>query len=227
MLFQSWVDITTSALQSLWENFIFFIPNLLGAVIVLIVGWIIAVGLDKLAAKIIDILKIDVLLEKLGVGKLISKAGLKLNFGKFLGFIAKWFVILGCLMAASDILGLASIGYFLRGILLYVPNIVAAVVILLITVWLANFLQGLVQASVAATTSVKKVGILGLVTRWTVLIFGLLAVLNQLGIAPMLIQSLVTGLIAMLALAGGLAFGLGGKEHASELVGKIKRELSE
>lgn len=225
MLFQGWVDVTTSALQSLWENFILFVPNLLGAVIVLLVGWIFAVGLDKLVIKIIDILKVDMLLEKLGVGKLVSKAGLKLSSGKFLGFIAKWFIIFGCLMAASDILGLASVGFFLKGILLYVPNIVAAMIILLVTVWLADFLQRLVQASVMSATNVKKVGLLGLVTRWTVLIFGLLAALNQLGIAPMLIQSLITGLIAMLAIAGGLAFGLGSKEHASELIGKIKREL--
>jgi len=109
-------------------------------------------------------------------------------------------------------------------VLAYVPNIIAAVIILLITVWAADFLERLVKVSVMATTEVKS-GLMGVVTRWTVLIFGLLAALNQLGIAPMFIQSLITGIIAMLAIAGGLAFGLGGKEHASELISKVKREL--
>ena len=227
MLFQSWIDVTTSALQSLWENFILFIPNLLGAIVVLVVGWIIAVGLDKLVSKIIDILKIDLLLEKLGVGKLVNKAGMKLNTGKFLGFITKWFIILAFLMAASDILSLTAVTSFLQGILSYLPSIVAAILILLITIWAADFLSRVVQVSVAATTDMKKVGLLSLVTRWTVLIFGLVAALLQLGIASALIQSVVTGLIAMLAIAGGLALGLGGKEHASEFIGKVKRELME
>jgi len=227
MLIQTWIDVTTNALQSLWENFILFIPSFIGAFIVLLIGWIIAVGLDKLVQKIIGILKIDSLLAKMGLDKFLEKANLKLNSGKFLGFITKWFIIIAFLMAAADILRLDSVTFFLQSILAYVPNIVAAILILLITVWAAEILQRIVQAGVAATTEVKKTGMLGLVTRWVVLVFGLLAALNQLGIAPMLIQSVITGLIAMLAVAGGLSFGLGGKEHASELIGKIKRELSE
>lgn len=227
MLIQTWIDVTTNALQSLWENFILFIPSLIGAIIVLLIGWIIAVGLDKLVHKIIGILKIDSLLARMGLDKFLEKANLKLNSGKFLGFITKWFVIIAFLMAAADILSLDSVTFFLKSILAYVPNIVAAILILLITVWAAEILQKIVQAGIAATTEVKKIGMLGLVTRWVVLVFGLLAALNQLGIAPMLIQSVITGLIAMLAVAGGLSFGLGGKEHASELIGKIKRELSE
>lgn len=224
MLFESWIDVTAGALQALWEGFILFIPSLVGAVVILIIGWLVAIAFDKIISKVIDIIKIDMLLDKLGVGKLVSKAGLKLNTGKFLGFVAKWFVIVVVLMAAADVLGLGAINFFLQAVLAYLPNIVAAVVILLITVWAADFLEKLVKAGVAATTEVKS-GLMGVVTRWTVLIFGLLAALNQLGIAPMFIQSLITGIIAMLAIAGGLAFGLGGKDHASELISKIKRDL--
>ena len=224
MLFQSWIDVTTGALQAVLEGFILFIPSLVGAFVILIVGWLVAIALDKIVSKIINLLKVDVLLEKLGVGKLMSKAGTKLNAGKFLGFITKWFIILVVLMAAANVLKLDSVNFFLQAVLAYVPNIIAAVIILLITVWAADFLERLVKVSVMATTEIKS-GLMSVVTRWTVLIFGLLAALNQLGIAPMFIQSLITGIIAMLAIAGGLAFGLGGKEHASELISKVKRDL--
>lgn len=227
MLIQSWIDVTTIALQDLWQSFIYSLPNIFGAFIILIVGWIVALGLEGLTVRIINFLKINRLLEKFGVDKLLNRAELKLDFGRFCGFIVKWFIILAFLMAAADILKLAAVTDFLRGILFYLPNIVATVFILLITVWAADFLPRLAKASVAAVTSVKQVGIISLAIRWAVLVFGILAAIDQLGVAPMIVQSLVTGLIAMLAIAGGLAFGLGGKDAAASLINEVKKELAE
>lgn len=227
MLFQTWIDVTVGALQSLWEGFILFIPNIIGAIVILLVGWIIAVGLDKLVSRIIDVLKIDLLLEKFGVDKILQKGGVKLNSGKFFGFIIKWFIILAFLTAAVNTLNLTSVNIFLMSVLNYIPSLIAAILILLVTVWLADFLQKLVQTSIAAMTDVKKVGMIGMVTKWTVLVFGFLAALTQLGIAQMLIQTVITGLIAMLAIAGGLALGLGGKDAAADMIREVKRELSE
>lgn len=220
------LDILLSSLNTLWLSFVGFLPTLLAALIVFIIGWLIAIALGKLTNRVIRIIKLDVLLTRMGFRKALGKARLKLDSGRFFEEIVKWFFIIVFLMTAADILGLYQVTEFLKSILYYIPNIVVAVVILLAAVVVANFLQKLVRASVEAA-GLQAAGFLGGVTRWAVLIFGFIAALLQLGIAVTLIQTFVIGLVAMLALAGGLAFGLGGKDQAARFLEKLKREIEE
>jgi len=226
MVIQTWTDVLTTSLQTLWVGFIDFLPSLLGAIVIFIIGWIIAVLLGKLATQIIRALRIDQILEKMGFKKSLEKANLKLDSGGFIGELVRWFFIIVFLMAATDILGLPEVTIFLRRVLLYIPQIIVAVLILLIAVLVANFLQRLVKASVDAA-GLKSANFLGAVTKWAILIFALLAALLQLGIVPALIETLFTGFIAALALAIGLSCGLGGKEIASEFLGKLRKETRE
>lgn len=226
MVTQTWADVTVGAFQALWQQFIGFLPQILGAIIVFLIGWAIAVGLERLAIQIIKLLRIDPLLEKLGVGKSLEKAGFKIDVGGWLGFLVKWFLIFVFLMAATDILGWTEVTGFLKSILLYIPNVMVAVVILLVAVWAANVLQRIIQAGVSAS-NIKAVGLSASITKWSILIFGFLAALVQLKITPSLIQTLVTGLVAMLAIAGGISFGLGGKDLANSFLNKLKREFFE
>ncbi|OGZ35852.1 MAG: hypothetical protein A3A94_01720 [Candidatus Portnoybacteria bacterium RIFCSPLOWO2_01_FULL_43_11] len=221
----TWGEVITDSLQTLWMGFIGFLPNLLGALIVFIIGWIISAALGKLAAQVINILRIDQILEKIGFKNALDRAGLKLNSGKFIGELIKWFLIIVFLMAAVDILGLDQVTEFLKRVLFYIPQIIVAVLILLAAVMVANFLQKLVKASVEAA-DLQSANFLGVVTKWAVLVFAILAALLQLGIAPGLIQTLFMGLVGALALGAGLAFGLGGKDLASQLLTKIKNEIS-
>jgi len=226
MLLQSWTEVTVNSFQSLWGSFIAFLPNLLGALIVLLVGWAIAVGLQKLITQILRALRIDPALEKIGTAKFFEKGGIKMDFAGWIGSFVKWFLVLVFLLAATDILQLQDVSIFLRSILGYIPNVVVAVVVLAVAFWLANVLRKIVQASVAAS-SIKAASFLATLTYWAVLIFGLFAALAQLGIAFALLQTIITGLIAMLALAGGLAFGLGGKEQAGNFLNKLRKDISE
>jgi small-conductance mechanosensitive channel len=226
MLVQTWGEVITDSFQNLWSGVIGFLPTLLGAIIVFIIGWIIAVALGKLVGQIVRVLRIDQILEKMGFRKALDRTGLRLDSGKFVGELVKWFLIIVFLMAAVDILGLTQVTDFLKEVLLYIPRIIAAVLILLAAVLIANFLQKLVKASVEAA-QLKSANFLGTITKWTVLIFALLAALLQLGIAPALIQTLFTGLVAALAISAGLAFGLGGKELAAHLLSKLRKEVSE
>jgi small-conductance mechanosensitive channel len=226
MLLQSWTEVTVNSFQSLWGGFIGYLPNILGALIVFLVGWAIAVGLQKLVTQILRALRIDPILEKAGTHKFFEKGGVKMDFAGWIGIFVKWFLVLVFLLAATDILQLADVSIFLRSVLSYIPNIIVAVVVLAVAFWLANILRKIIQASVAAS-DIKAAAFLGTLTYWSVLIFGLFAALVQLGIAFALLQTLITGLIAMLALAGGLAFGLGGKEQASNFLSKIRKEISE
>lgn len=226
MVVQSWADVITSSLQTVWSGFIAFLPNVLGAVIIFIIGWLIAVVLGRLASQVMKALRVDQLLDKMGLRKSLAKANLKLDSAKFVHELVKWFFVVVFLMAATDILRLTQVTDFLKRVLLYIPNLVVAVLILLAAVLIANFLQRLVRASVEAA-GLKGAGFLATVTRWSILVFAILAALLQLGVAAALIQTVFTGVIAALVISVGLAFGLGGKEIAAEIIGKIKKEITE
>jgi len=225
MFVQTWVDVISYSLQNLWQGFILFLPTFLGALVVFFVGLIIAAGLGKIIEKLIDALKLDRLLGQLGLNKILERADVRLHAGRFVGILVQWFFIIVTLLAVSDILGLLAFSDFLKQVLFYVPNIVIAVLIMLAGVVVATFLSKLVRASVLAA-KLHAAHFLGALTKWSVLVFTFLAALSQLGVAGALVNTLIMGFVAMLAIAGGLAFGLGGKDVAAAWLEKLKEEIS-
>ncbi|RME59944.1 hypothetical protein D6779_03165 [Candidatus Parcubacteria bacterium] len=208
-------------LQDLWQSAVGFVPTLIAALVVFLVGLILATGLGMLVERALDKVKLDEVLKKLEVEKYFTRAGLRLHSSRFLGQLVFWFITAAFLLAASDILNLTGVSEFLREILRFIPNVVVAVIILLVAVLIANFTRHTVRA---ATKSARMPSskFLGTLSWWAIVIFGFLAALEQLGIAATLIQTIVTGIVAMFALAGGLAFGLGGKEYAAHLIEKMR-----
>lgn len=202
-----------------------FLPSFLGALVIFFVGLVIAAGIGKIVEKLIDALKLDRLLEQLGLGRVLERADVRLHSGRFVGVLIQWFFIVVTLLAVSDILKLEAFSDFLSQVLLYVPNIVIAVLIMLAGVVTAAFLAKLVRASVMAAR-LHAAHFLGTLTKWSVLIFAFLAALSQLGVAGALVNTLIMGFVAMLAIAGGLAFGLGGKDVAAAWLEKMKSEIS-
>lgn len=221
---RGWVEVIVASLQNLWALVVEFLPNLLGALVVLIVGLIVAAGLERLVERLVFYLRVDALLEKLGVGAYLQRANLQLNAGHFMGRIVYWFMIVAFLLAASDILNFTALSGFLQDVLLYIPNVLIAALILLAAVVVANFLKGLVLASVLGA-KLHAAKFLGTAAWWVVMVFGLLTAAAQLNIAVAIINTVITGLIAMLALAGGLAFGLGGRESAARWIAKLESEV--
>lgn len=223
MTLQYWLEVVNKSLQDLWLQVLLFLPALIGAIVVLIVGLVVAAGLDKIVERVIYHLKLDQLLRKLGVEPYLHRANLELDSGYFLGKIVYWFMVVVFVLAASDILGFFVLSQFLGEVLLYVPNVVVAFLILLATVVIAGFLKKLVAASILSAR-LHAAKFLGSLTWWTVFIFGFLTAIYQLGVATDIINTVITGLIFMLALAGGLAFGLGGKEEAAMILKKTRQD---
>lgn len=223
---QTWGEAITVSLLSLWERFINFLPGLFGAVVVFIFGWIIATALGKLVSKAISAAKVDQAFEKIGAGKKMQEAGISGSVSGFLGGLVKWFFILVFLLAAVDILQLEKVTTFLNSILLYIPNVVVAVIILAVVFLLGNFVYNIVKGSTRAA-GVMSATLLATISKWAIIVFGILAALIQLGIASSLVSTIFIGIIAMLSLAGGLAFGLGGKEEAAAILKKLREEMAE
>jgi small-conductance mechanosensitive channel len=156
--------------------------------------------------------------------KAVHKSGLDWEFSGFVGWLLKWFLLIAFSLAAADILGLTEVAEFLASILGYIPNIVVSALILLIAALVSDFLEKIIKASIqAAEFSTPK--IVGVMVRWSVWVFAFLAVFDQLGIAPNLINTLFMGFVAFLAVAGGLAFGLGGQGVAKEWLEKLSKEI--
>lgn len=213
--------------QSLWMGVIGFAPRFILAIIVFIVGWIVAFTLGRLVAQIIGFLKIDKVLRKTGIEEPLARSGLRLDSGLFVGGLVKWFFLIVFLVASIDILGLEQVNFFLRDVvLMYLPNVIVAALILLAAALLADALQKVLFSS-AKAVRLGPAHLLGGLGKWSIWFFAILAALYQLGIAGALIQTLFTGFVAMLAIAGGLAFGFGGKEAAAKFIEKLRGDISE
>lgn len=222
----NWSGSIVNSLTDLWAQFMSFLPNLLAALVVFIVGWIIAVAVGRLIEKILVVLRINQNFENIkGLKDASARAGLKINIPRLLGEIVKWFLLIVTLLAATDILGLEEVSFFLRSVLAYIPNVVVAALILVIAFILANFVYRTVLASVSAAGFTSG-GMVAALCKWAIIIFALFAALIQLEVAAPLIQTFLTAFFAMLALAGGLAFGLGGKEMATKWLKKAEDDLT-
>lgn len=225
MLLQTWSDVLFYSFQQLWGGVIMFIPKFIIAIIIFIIGWVIAVTLDKLVSRIIRSFKVDKALQSLGIEEPLARAGFRLDSGAFIGGLVRWFLIIAFLIASIDVLGLQQVNVFLKDVVLaYLPNVIVAALILVVAAFLANAMHRIVVGS-AKAAGVPSTQLLGGITKWSIWVFAILAALYQLGIAGIFAQTLFTGFVAMLAIAGGLAFGLGGKEAASQYVEKLKRDL--
>ncbi|HBB44265.1 MAG: Small-conductance mechanosensitive ion channel-like protein [Parcubacteria group bacterium GW2011_GWA1_44_13] len=225
-IISDWGVQLSSAFTGIGVQVLQFLPKLLLAIIIFIAGWVVGSVLSDVVSKIIKAIKVDSILESAGARGLLDKAGFNLNTGAFLGGLVKWFIIIVFLVTALDILKLEAVNAFLTNVVLgYIPQVIVATLILVVAAVLADLSQKVLSGGARALDS-KHAGMVGGVARWSIWIVAILAALNQLGIAGGMMQTLFTGLVAMLALAGGLAFGLGGKDAAANYIEKLRGDIS-
>jgi len=224
MAVEVWADITIKALLNLWAGFLNFLPNLIGVIVVLVVGWFVAVGIGKLIATILNRLRFNKLFEKAGWKEALERAELTVNAADFLGGIIKWILFLVFLLAAVEILGLLQFADFLGKVIAYLPNVLVAVLIFVATVILVDIVEKIVR------TGVEKVKIgygqmISAIVKWSIWIFAILTILYQLGVARPFMETLFTGFVAMLVISLGLSFGLGGQQIAAEILRDLRDKL--
>ena len=197
-----------------------FVPKFVIGLIVILVGIIIASIVKEVVLQILKTLKVEALLKRYGV----PEAKDDLTWTNILSETVRWFLIIAFLVPAADIWGLPRVSVLLNEFLLYVPNVFVAAIIALVGFVVARIAHNVIQAS-AKGLSVEIANTVASVAHWAIITFVTLAVLNQLGVATDLIRILFIGFVAMLAIAGGLAFGLGGKDTAADILERIKKKL--
>ena len=226
MTLDTWSEGLTLSFRNLWVGVVGFVPNLVIAIVIVLLGWGIGALFGRVVSQIIKAIKIDEALRKAGVESFLNRGGLDLNAGNFLGGLVKWFIMVVFLVGAFDVLKLSQVTMFLRDILVYLPQVIVAVLILIVAGIVADAMKKVVLSS-AMTANITSAPFLATVTKWVIWVFAILVALSQLGIASGFVQTIFTGLVVALSLGLGLSFGLGGQEAASRVIEKIGKEISD
>lgn len=199
-------------------------PKFLAGIIVFLLGYWLAVVVERLVRTLFDRLKINAILDRMGVDSFLTGVGFSLNAGKFFGIVAKWCAIIIVLMGTFEIFGLTQVSDWLQTIALYLPNIGIATLIFILAIYLADFSERIVVGSFEKA-EIRYSRFIGTTVRIILWAFTILAIFMALGIAPDLIKIMLIGLIITIALSIGLAFGLGGKDFAHDLLQDLKGKI--
>lgn len=213
-------DTLIASLNNALLGITLFIPKFFAGAIILLIGIVIASILKRVVVEVFRALKIEAFLHKYGVPEMKDE----FTWTNVLSEIVRWFVIVVFLIPTAEIWGLSKITSVLNDFLLYLPNVFVAAVIALVGFVFARLTHDVILVSAKGVEPTTAQTIAS-VARWAVNVFVILAVLSQLGVATDLIRILFTGFVAMLAVAGGIAFGLGGQSAAKDVVDGLRRRL--
>jgi len=215
------VSQTSTAVGDALLNAVSYIPNIVIALLIVLVGVIVGWAAKTVVVYVFQAINIKPYVEKTGLGKAFEA---KVNFTELIGDLVKWIVVIAFLLPAFDVLGLNQVNALLEKVVAYLPQVVAAVIIVMIGSIVAD-LAGKVVENTAKTIGASTAKVLADITKYSVIIFVVLAALEQLGIAPTMLDRLFTAIVGMVAIAGGIAFGLGGQDSARDAVNRLRKNL--
>ena len=218
-----WGQAIMTSIAAALAMFLAAIPKVIGFAVILIIGWIIAGLIAKAVAAILRTVKFNDLAQRSGFAGFVQKTGIRTDSAGALATIAKWFVRLIVLVVAFDALGLPAVSQVLQQLLLWIPNLVVALVVLVIAGLAANAVHALVRGA-TAQAGLGNPDMLAGLARGAVWTFAIVIAVNQLGIATTLVNTLFMATVGAVALALGLAFGLGGRETAGQIVADWYRQ---
>lgn len=214
------IEVVNNFLSNFLIRLFDYMPNFFGGLLILLIGLVLAGLFKRILLSLFSFFKLSFLLQKT---QLMNRNEVKV-WEEVLAEILRWTVVILFLVPTLEVWGLSRATVVLNQFLFYLPNVIAAVVIGFVGLLVSNLISDLVRHSFA-TMGATSANTLAVSTKWVIVFFTVLIVLNQLGVAQDLIRILLTGIVAMLAIAGGLAFGLGGKELAKELLEELRSKL--
>lgn len=218
---QDWAQLTSNTVTDQLVKVLNYLPNVLGALLVILIGVIVAWAVKTVVVRGLGFVKLKKYTDAVGLGKVFTE---KVEFATLLGDIAKWTIIIVFLIPALEILKIAQVNLVLESILAYVPNVIVAIVSVMFGAVIADLVARVIS-STATTVGTKNADLLADLARWAIVVFVVLGALQQLDILPQLISTLTVGVMAFFVIAGGVAFGLGGKDAAAGLIADMGKKF--
>ncbi len=218
-------QVTTSLIKTVnvkVDNFINLSPYILGGIAIFLFGWILAILADKAIVGLGHKIKLEFLADKIGLKHFLDHHKMKITPSKVIAKSIKGYLIFVFFIEATKVAQLKQIAVFLDKVNSYIPEVIIALFIMLVAIRIGRTLQSLITTSLNFAKA-NTANVLGMAAKYTMVTFGVLAALSQLQIAEILINIMFIGFISFLTIAGGLAFGLGGKEVVQQLLEDIKR----
>jgi len=194
-----------------------FLPTLISVLLILAVGWLIATLVEKGITRFLKLARLDSVSERIGIANVLTKGDINYTLSEIIGVLVYWLIMLVVVLAAVNALQLTVAAELLNQVILYIPNVIAGVFILVLGIFFANVIANTVRTA-AATAGISQARTLGQVTQVVIIIFTIMEALNQLKIDTLVIQLLIKAVLAALALGVGLAIGLGCKDIAARYV---------
>src|ERR671919_2469686 len=207
-------------LQNALSAFLSYIPQLIGAIIILIVGYIVAKILQAVVSRVLKAVGFDGWMERGGIKQFFDRAQTRETPATVLGKLVFWFVFIIAITMAADALGIQQVSAVLAQLIAYIPSIIAAILILVLAALLANFVSGIVRGATGS-------GVLASVVQYAIIVYAVFAAITELGIAVELTAPTFLILLGAVALAAAIAFGLGGREVAQDIVSKAYNRSNE
>ena len=206
-------DTLFQPLQNALSTFLSYLPQLIGAIVILIIGYIVAKVLQAVVGRILRAVGFDGWMEKGGIKQFFDRAETNQTPVSILGQLVFWFVFIIALTMAADALGIPQVSVILGQLIAYIPSIIAAVLILILAALLANFVSGIVRGATGS-------GLLASVAQYAIIVYAVFAAITELGIAVELTAPTFLIVLGAVALGAAIAFGLGGREVAQDILQK-------
>ncbi|MBF0485390.1 MAG: hypothetical protein HQL16_02635 [Candidatus Omnitrophica bacterium] len=212
-----WHQVIIEPVKTMLNSVAEFIPQMLGALLILLVGWIVAKVLAGLFQKILDQLKFNEFAAKIGLADLLIKGNVGPSAANLLSGLLYWALMIVVFAITVDSIGLTVAAKLLEKVTSYIPNVVSAVFVALVGMFLANLISGIIKAT-AANANVNRPEFLGSIAKGAILVFATVMALDQLNISTFFVSTTFQIFFAAVCFALALAFGLGGKDLAAKLL---------
>jgi hypothetical protein len=213
----NWIDAVMLSITAALVNLLSFLPALIGAIVILVVGWLLAGVAGRLVTRLLERIGFEQAAQRAGISDFVARAGIQdSRASRIAGELVKWFVRLIFLEAAAEAIHLQAVIQIINSIALFIPNLVVALLVLMIGALIARFVGDMVRGS-TAKMGFASPNLMALLARYGIMAFAVLVAVSQIGVAAVLVNILFMGLVGALALALGLAFGLGGRDVAGQM----------
>ena len=221
-----WGTLIADPLREMLTTIMAYLPVVLGALVILIVGWLVAKAVKRIVDWLLATVRFDMLADKAGIADVLKKGNLKTTASQVVTGLVYWLIMIMVLVMVVNALGLPKASDILASLFAYVPKVIGALFVLVMAMFLANFVSGIVRTA-AGNANLPKPEILAGISRWTIIIFAVTISLGELGIATLLVTTTFNIILGGVCLALALAFGLGGKDAAARYLEELREKRSQ